>query len=220
VRILALDGALGAFSAAVAYDATVRASAALPGNVALERGLALVSVVLEGAEMKEEFPDRIAVGIGPGTFTGLRIAIAYAKSLAQAWNVPICGISSFDALELGIVERDVLAVVSPRKGIVSLRLRNGSASWRASGPVPQAIDEVIGRGAPPHVVIGAPEDVIDALAERGIVAIAQPPAVTPAAAAIALIAANSKPEQSVHALTADYGELPAAKVPARPWNRA
>jgi tRNA threonylcarbamoyladenosine biosynthesis protein TsaB len=220
VKILALDGALGAFSAAVTFDATVRASASLPGNVALERGLALASVVLQGAEMETELPDRIAVGIGPGSFTGLRIAIAYAKSLAQAWNVPISGISSFDALELGIVECDVLAVVSPRKGIVSLRLRNGPVSWRASGPVMQAIDEVLARGTSPHVVIGAPEDVIDALAERGIVAIAQPPAVTPAAAAIALIAANSKPEQSVHALTADYGELPAAKVPARPWNRA
>ena len=144
----------------------------------------------------------------------------FRSSLAQAWNVPICGISSFDALELGIAERDVLAVVSPRKGIVSLRLRNGAVSFRASGPVLQAVDHVLAQGAFPQTVIGAPEDVIDALAERGIVAIAQPPAVTPAAAAIALIAANSKPEQSVHALTADYGELPAAKVPARPWNRA
>jgi tRNA threonylcarbamoyladenosine biosynthesis protein TsaB len=220
VKILALDGALGAFSAAVAFDDVVRASASLPGNVALERGLALASVVLEGAQMDSEVPDRIAVGIGPGGFTGLRIAIAYAKSLAQAWNVPICGISSFDALELGTAERDVLAVVSPRKGIVSLRLRNGAVSFRASGPVLQAVDHVLAQGAFPQTVIGAPEDVIDALAERGIVAIAQPPAVTPAAAAIALIAANSKPEQSVHALAADYGELPAAKVPAGPWNRA
>jgi tRNA threonylcarbamoyladenosine biosynthesis protein TsaB len=220
MKILALDGALNGFSAAVAFDATVRASATLPGNVALERGLTLASVVLQGAGLEKERPDRIAVGIGPGSFTGLRIAIAYAKSLAQAWNVPISGVSSFDALELGIVERDVLAVVSARKGIVSLRLRNGPVSSRASGPVMQAVEEVLAHGAPPRVVIGAPKDVVDALAERGIVAIAQPPTVTPAAAAIALIAANSKPEQSVHALTADYGELPAAKVPSRPWNRA
>jgi tRNA threonylcarbamoyladenosine biosynthesis protein TsaB len=220
MKVLALDGALGGFSAAVAFDATVRASATIPGNVALERGLELVSVVLQGAEMQGERPDRIAVGIGPGSFTGLRIAIAYAKSLAQAWDVPIVGVSSFDALELGIVERDVLAVVSARAGIVSLRLRSGSDCRRASGAVVHAIDEVLAGAAPPHVVIGAPEDVVDALAERGIVAIAQPPAVTPAAAAVALIAVGANPEQSVHALTADYGELPPAKIPIRPWNRA
>jgi tRNA threonylcarbamoyladenosine biosynthesis protein TsaB len=220
MNVLALDGALGAFSVALARGGDVRASASLPGNVALERGLALVSAVLEGAAVDPKTLDRIAVGVGPGTFTGLRIALAYAKSLAQAWEVPIVGISSFDALELGVAENDVLTVVAPRAGIVSLRLRNGSVSSRASGATVQALDEVLSRGAAPQVVVGASKDVLDALAERGIVAIARPPAVTPAAAAVAQAALSVNPELSVHALRADYGELPAAKPPARPWSRS
>jgi tRNA threonylcarbamoyladenosine biosynthesis protein TsaB len=220
VNVLALDGALGSFSVAFAGDAGERASASIPGNVALERGLSLVAMVLEGAATRPERLDRIAVGIGPGTFTGLRIAIAYAKSLAQAWELPLAGVSSFDALELGITEDNVLTVVAPRPGIVSLRLRDGTRMSRASGPIAQALDEVLAHRSAPSVVAGAPEDVIAALAERGIVASARLPAVVPPAAAIAVVAASIEAEQSVHALQADYGELPAAKVPARPWSRS
>jgi tRNA threonylcarbamoyladenosine biosynthesis protein TsaB len=220
MNVLALDGALGSFSVAFAGDAGERAGAAIPGNVALERGLNLVVAVLEGAAMRPERLDRIAVGIGPGTFTGLRIAIAYAKSLAQAWELPLAGVSSFDALELGITEDNVLTVVAPRPGIVSVRLRNGALESRASGPVAQVLDTVLAQRSPPSVVAGAPEDVLAALAERGIVASVHPPAVVPPAAAIAIVGASIAAERSVHALHADYGELPAAKVPARPWSRS
>jgi tRNA threonylcarbamoyladenosine biosynthesis protein TsaB len=220
VNILALDGALGGFSAAVVSERSVLASEALPGNVALERGLSLVAGVLRNAAMEPGALHRIAVGAGPGSFTGLRIAIAYAKSLAQAWELPISGVSSFDALEWGITERDVLAVVSPRSGIVSLRLRNGAESSRASGPTAQALDAVLAGHDPPRTIAGASKDVLDALAERGIVATVHPPVVMPAAAAVAFVASGAQPERSIHALRADYGELPAAKVPARPWKRS
>ncbi|PSR28193.1 MAG: tRNA (adenosine(37)-N6)-threonylcarbamoyltransferase complex dimerization subunit type 1 TsaB [Sulfobacillus thermosulfidooxidans] len=42
-------------------------------------------------------PDGISVGIGPGSFTGVRIALSAAKALAYAWNVPVVGISSLQA---------------------------------------------------------------------------------------------------------------------------
>lgn len=43
----------------------------------------------------------IAVGVGPGSYTGTRIAVSAAKTLAWAWKVPVAGISSLQALAWG-----------------------------------------------------------------------------------------------------------------------
>jgi hypothetical protein len=62
-------------------------------------------------------------------------------------------------------------------------------------------------------VIGAPEDVLSALAERAYTVESHASIVTPPASAAALIGARRDPAHSLHDVRADYGELPAAKVP-------
>ncbi|MHB1610326.1 MAG: tRNA (adenosine(37)-N6)-threonylcarbamoyltransferase complex dimerization subunit type 1 TsaB [Sulfobacillus sp.] len=47
-------------------------------------------------------PDAIACGIGPGSFTGVRIAVTAAKALAYAWNIPVKGVSSLQAWAMQI----------------------------------------------------------------------------------------------------------------------
>ncbi|HEX4012729.1 MAG TPA: tRNA (adenosine(37)-N6)-threonylcarbamoyltransferase complex dimerization subunit type 1 TsaB [Candidatus Cybelea sp.] len=214
MNVLAIDGALGLFSAAVACDDRITGCAQEPGNVALERGLTLAVHALREAGVRAGDLDRLAVGIGPGSFTGLRIAIAYAKSLAAAWRVPLVPISSFDLIEYGQPFGDVLAVVVGRPGVISARYRRGPATRRASGRIPEVLDELLGSGVGAALdVVGAPKDVLYALAERAVDVRPFDPAVTPAAAAAALAAGSRLPAASVHEVRADYGELPAAKIP-------
>ena len=214
MNLLGIEGALGAFSAAIVVDGTVRASAAADGNVALEQGLALVSQAMREAQIDAKRLDRLAVGIGPGGFTGLRITIAYAKSLAQAWKLPLVAVSSFDILEYGYSAEPALAVVTGRPGVISVRYRDGDLVRRASGPIAEALREVLPAtfgGTLP--VFGAPEDVLALLAEGGFIVETRGPTTAPAAAAVALAGATSRPAASAHEVRADYGEAPAAKVP-------
>ncbi len=61
----------------------------------------MVEELLDRAALKLEHLAAVAVGIGPGSFTGLRIGLGYAKGLAWAGGQAIFGINSLDSLALG-----------------------------------------------------------------------------------------------------------------------
>lgn len=212
--VLGLDGALGGFSAAIVRDGEIIAAQMLEGNVALEGGLGALTRLMRDAGVEPRHLDRLAVGIGPGTFTGLRITIAYAKSLAQAWERPLVAVSSFDVLEFGRELPTVLSLVAGRAGVVSARYRTHGAVARASGRTGEVLHEILHGIEPGELpIIGAPEDVLSALAEGGWTVSVLAPLVTPPAAAVALLGVSAPPAANVHMVRADYGELPAAKVP-------
>ncbi|MGZ4139638.1 MAG: tRNA (adenosine(37)-N6)-threonylcarbamoyltransferase complex dimerization subunit type 1 TsaB [Actinomycetota bacterium] len=62
----------------------------------------------------------IAVGLGPGLFTGMRVGIATAKTLAQVLRIPIVGISSLDLLAFSVryTQKVICACVDARRGEV------------------------------------------------------------------------------------------------------
>ena len=211
--VLGIDSATGGFSAALASDGEVLASISLHGHVALEQGLPAIATALQQAGIGPERLDRVAVGIGPGSFTGVRIAISYAKSLAQGWGVPLVGVNTFDALEAGLhLEGPVLTVVRGRTGVVSVRFRHDAGEQRASGYIADVLNEL---GRPPGdvTVLGDAEDVLPGLAERGWSVHVVKAVIDPSALGVATVAAQREPAQSLHEVRADYGELPAAKVP-------
>ena len=83
---------------------------------------------------------RIGVGQGPGSFTGLRVALASASGLAEASGAHLVGFATFDALP--IADRPTLYAFDARQGMVYCGLRQGE-DW-LEAPLPRSIDEALG----------------------------------------------------------------------------
>jgi tRNA threonylcarbamoyladenosine biosynthesis protein TsaB len=208
VKILALDAALDGFSAALDDGTRVRWSAS-GRHDALETGLGAIEGLLAAAGLRVRDLDRIAVGVGPGSFTGVRIALAYAKSLAYAGGVALTGISSYDALEPQAAAPPVLTVVHGRRGVICARLRSAAGVATACGPTAGVLDRLLQGPTGALDVAGNTKDVLSQIAERGWTVRALPPRADIPAVAIAELARTRPPSSSLHALAPDYGEAPA-----------
>jgi tRNA threonylcarbamoyladenosine biosynthesis protein TsaB len=131
-----------------------------PGHAT--RLLPLVARVMERAGVGWDAVDRIAVGVGPGTFTGLRIGIATARALARGRAIPLAGVSTLQSLALARPNPDlvpagldaVFAVLDARRGEVF------AAGWRM-----EEADEFDRALLPPRAL--APEALADLIAPLG-----------------------------------------------------
>jgi tRNA threonylcarbamoyladenosine biosynthesis protein TsaB len=102
MNILALDTCLGACSVAVCADgATLAAASEAMTRGHQERLAPMAREVMATAGLAFAQLDRIAVTVGPGSFTGLRVGLAFAKGLALALDRPCVGISVLQALGRG-----------------------------------------------------------------------------------------------------------------------
>ncbi|WP_153142903.1 tRNA (adenosine(37)-N6)-threonylcarbamoyltransferase complex dimerization subunit type 1 TsaB [Nesterenkonia halophila] len=96
--LLAIDSSAGA-SAAVTDGETVLAHRRTDATTTHAEVLApavrevLIEAGIRGAEL-----DGVVVGVGPGPFTGLRVGLVLAHSLAEAWDLPLHGIGSLESL--------------------------------------------------------------------------------------------------------------------------
>lgn len=108
-----------------------------------------------------EAVDRLAVGIGPGSFTGLRVGIATAKALALSRSLPLSGVGTLGALARGLGEmageRRCLAVLDARRGEVAAAIYSagGEQLW---GPLLGAPEKLAARipALPEPALCGGP----------------------------------------------------------------
>jgi tRNA threonylcarbamoyladenosine biosynthesis protein TsaB len=100
--VLALDTCLDACSVAVCEDGRTLASASqVMARGHQERLAPMTRAVMAEAGVAFAALDRIGVTVGPGSFTGLRVGLAFAKGLALALERPCIGIGTLEALASG-----------------------------------------------------------------------------------------------------------------------
>src|SRR5579862_108551 len=100
VLTLAFDTATGAATSALVDDGEVLGERVSRAQTLLED----VDALLRQAGAHPSDLDRLAVGVGPGSFTGVRIGLAVARGLALALDIPGAGVSTLDALAAGAPE--------------------------------------------------------------------------------------------------------------------
>jgi tRNA threonylcarbamoyladenosine biosynthesis protein TsaB len=105
---------------------------------------------------------RIAVGLGPGSFVGIRIGIATACGLAASTGLPVTGVCTLDALGQGLEERagegrSGLAVLDARRGEVFAALYSGAGErrWEPLVLSPEALAERIAGLPEPPLAAGS-----------------------------------------------------------------
>lgn len=109
MRIIAIDSATSCGGIAILEDHQILASLVL--NVKKthsERLLKNIDYLLKECDLQIGDMDVVAVSIGPGSFTGIRIGMACAKGLAYSTGKPLVGVSLLEALALRNAERGIL----------------------------------------------------------------------------------------------------------------
>lgn len=115
LRILGIETATRAASVAVIFDGKLLAESfrETPQSFS-ETLMPQVEEVVRSAGAFGNL-DAVAVSIGPGSFTGLRIGLATAKALAYAWRIKIIGVPTLQALAYNFPSSKVLPLIDAQK---------------------------------------------------------------------------------------------------------
>jgi len=159
MRILALETATLAGGAALldgdAVIAETRSNIALTHS---ERILVAVDRVLRDARWTVRDLEGLAVSIGPGSFTGLRVGLATVKGLAFSLSLPVAGVPTLDALAatLPFADAPVAPLLDARKGEVyfSLYRWDGAGMARQCDYLALSPEAAVARLTPPVIVLG------------------------------------------------------------------
>jgi len=103
MKVLAIDTALGACSAAVWDQTVISGQQKIMSRGHVEELIPMIQTVVTESGLAFTQLDLIAVSIGPGSFTGLRAGLAAARGLGLALNIPVHGVTTLEAVAAAAV---------------------------------------------------------------------------------------------------------------------
>ena len=190
MRVLSLDSATPFPALAVVDEAGHGRVVPLPAAAAEALPSAVADALAETALSVADL-DRVAVLSGPGSFTGLRAGIAFARGLARARGIPLALVPTFRAAALALADDgDAVFVLDAGRGEVHAARRSGGRLAEAPAPRPRA-------------------DVLAEAAAAGLRVLDLGAAPLPLASAAARAAAAAGPDAPIAAVV--YGRASAAE---------
>lgn len=176
--VLALDCAVGGLGVAVVHDGACLASLREEGRDQAARLLPAVESMLRDAGVGRRELSLIAVTIGPGSFTGVRVGLAAARGLAVGLGVPLAGFSTTSVLmaQAATTGRLVVAAVDSRLGDWFCAI-GGEAEVPFAATVTELVDRLRDRSC--IVVGGDIGPLVEQLVAAGVDAAAEVAPVDP-----------------------------------------
>ena len=201
MRIAAIDTSTELGSVALFEDEVCLVEdAARVSNSHGESLLPLICKVFERASWNACDVARWGIGIGPGSFTGVRVAVATAKGITIATGAELVGVTSLDAITEGVHAEVVVSIVSAGKSEVFMQALRGEQVLIAPTHLPLA--EVAARvaSAAPGAKVAIAGEAAKAI-DWSVLAVApvfscEPPHDLPRASAIARIAMRRAPDDT------------------------
>jgi tRNA threonylcarbamoyladenosine biosynthesis protein TsaB len=212
-RLAAIDTSTALGSVAL-FDggALVHEESARVSNAHGESLLPMVERVFRAAGWRPGDVSRWGVGVGPGSFTGVRVCVATAKGIAIATGAELVGVTSLDAVAHGLSDHAlVVSVVPAGKGELFVQARHATRLVLAPAhlrvvDVGAAVAALAGDG--PVVVAGEAGAEVDwSLLDGRITLVREPPHDAPRASAVGAIALG-RPPGDVDALEPVYVRSP------------
>ncbi len=196
--VLAIDTCLDACAAAVWADGRTLAARSEPMRRGHQERLgALISELMGEAGIGFDALDRIGVTVGPGSFTGLRVGLAFAKGLGLALGRPVAGVGALEALAAGESDAVVAAAIAGPREQVYLQVFAGGRPLMSPDCLPletaaaRLIELARGR---PVTLVGSGAEGLSAVTPGGrVVALAAPDPATIARLAAAAPAPLAMP---------------------------
>jgi tRNA threonylcarbamoyladenosine biosynthesis protein TsaB len=120
VIVVGIETSTPQTSVAIGTEQEIVASVSIAGRVRQESVTPALRQLLTWSGLEIGQVGGVAVGVGPGLFTGLRVGVETAKTLAQVLNVPIVGFSGLDALAYAQrhTHKLIASVIDARRGEV------------------------------------------------------------------------------------------------------